>query len=94
MKTKKSTIIRTVLFVIALINSFMSTIGKSPIPIDDETITALISWGFSAITGIWAWWKNNSFTKAAKAGDMVKDAIKSGELSGDIRITAQEIKSE
>ena len=33
------------------------------------------------IASVWAWYKNNSISQAAIAGDKVKDAIKSGYLN-------------
>lgn len=70
-KITKGTIIRTVILVIALVNQILALFGKSPIPIDDDTVTKLISAGFGLFASIIAWWKNNSFTQKAIEADEV-----------------------
>ena len=68
----KGTLIRTILLVFALINQVLAVFGKSPIPIDDDTVTNLISTAWTVIASLIAWWKNNSFTdKAIKADKML-----------------------
>ena len=68
----KGTLIRTILLVFALINQILAVFGKSPIPIDDDTVTNLISTVWTVIASLIAWWKNNSFTdKAIKADKML-----------------------
>ena len=71
MKIKKETIIRTVILALALINQILTSTGNSIIPISDEQITELISLGFTVGASLWAWWKNNSFTKNAIEADKV-----------------------
>ena len=74
MKITKGTLIRTILLVLALINQILAVFGKSPIPIDDDTVTNLISTIWTIIASLIAWWKNNSFTdKAIKADKMLKE---------------------
>lgn len=68
-KVTVSTIIRTVLLVLALVNQGLTIAGLSPLPIEDETVTQVISLAATIVTALAAWWKNNSFTKAAIAGD-------------------------
>ena len=65
----KGTLIRTILLVLALINQILAVFGKSPIPIDDDTVTNLISTVWTVIASLIAWWKNNSFTKKAIEAD-------------------------
>ena len=70
----KGTLIRTILLVLALINQILAVFGKSPIPIDDDTVTNLISTVWTVIASLIAWWKNNSFTKKAiKADEVLKE---------------------
>ncbi len=72
----KGTLIRTILLVFALINQVLAVFGKSPIPIDDDTITNLISTIWTVIASLIAWWKNNSFTdKAIKADKVLKNEL-------------------
>ena len=66
---KKETIIRTAILILALINNALTLFGKSPIPIDDETLSTLLSLILTTAAAIWAWWKNNSFTKHAIEAD-------------------------
>jgi SPP1 family holin len=66
---KKDVLIRTVILAIALVNQILTAFGKSVIPIDDETITQLISVIFTIATSVWAWWKNNSITPEAIVAD-------------------------
>lgn len=63
------TITRTVLLAFALINQLLTASGHSIIPIDDATITQFIAAGFTIVTSLMAFWKNNSFTKNAQAAD-------------------------
>ena len=67
----KGTLIRTILLVLALINQILAVFGKSPIPIDDDTVTNLISTAWTVIASLIAWWKNNSFTNKAIKADKV-----------------------
>lgn len=76
MKITKGTLIRTILLVFALINQVLAVFGKSPIPIDDDTVTNLISTAWTVIASLIAWWKNNSFTdKAIKADKVLKNEL-------------------
>ena len=68
---KKDTIIRTVVLVLAFVNQILTSTGHSLIPISDEEITELISLVFTIGASVWAWWKNNSFTKNAIEADKV-----------------------
>lgn len=70
----KGTIIRTATLGLALTNQVLTVFGKSPIPIDDDTVTNLISAGCTVGAAVAAWWKNNSFTqKAIKADRLLKE---------------------
>lgn len=75
-KITSGTVARTVIFALALINQILTSTGHSVIPIDDETITSVITLGFTIVASIIAWWKNNSFTKAAIEGDKIMKEIK------------------
>jgi SPP1 family holin len=37
--------------------------------VDADTLTYYISFIFTAISAVWSWWKNNSFTKNAQKAD-------------------------
>lgn len=80
MKIEQGTIIRTVLLVVALINQALTIAGHSVLPISDEQLTEFLSMGFTIVTALWSWWKNNSFTKSAKMADKFKNGINSGSI--------------
>lgn len=69
MKIKTDTIIRTIILALALINQILTTTGHSIIPISDEQVTEIITLAVTVGASLWAWWKNNSFTKHAIAAD-------------------------
>lgn len=69
-KITKETIVRGILYLIALINNILTVKGLPSIKIGSEEITLLVS---TAIM-LWGFWKNNSFTKdAIKADIYLKD---------------------
>lgn len=69
MKITAGTIVRTVILAVALVNQILVASGHSVIPIPDEDWENLITTGATVITALIAWWKNNSFTAAARLGD-------------------------
>lgn len=60
---EKATLIRTSLLVVALVNQFLTANGITPI--DEEATANLVATIFTAVTAIWAWWKDNDITKKA-----------------------------
>lgn len=72
------TIARTVCLILALVNQVLTVLGYNIINISDDTVNTLISTGFTVITAIAAWWKNNSFTNAAIEADRVMNELKEG----------------
>lgn len=68
-KVTAGTIARTIALVLALINQLLTATGHPIIPISDDLINQLVSVSATIITSVIAWWKNNSFTKAALVGD-------------------------
>ena len=65
------TIARTVILILALVNQVLTATGHSVINISDENVNTLISTGFTIVSALIAWWKNNSFTHAAIKADAV-----------------------
>ncbi|WP_164669244.1 phage holin [Virgibacillus doumboii] len=59
----KGTIIRTAALLLALVNQCLVMFGKSPLPIDSEFLEQGISYAFTLVTSITAWYKNNYVTK-------------------------------
>ena len=78
MKIKTDTIIRTVILALALINQILTTTGHSIIPITDQQVTEVITLAVTVGAALWAWWKNNSFTKHAIAADEYMKELKNG----------------
>ena len=77
------TLIRTLVLALALINQLLVAVGMSPLPIEEAQLETLLSTGATVFAALGAYWKNNSITAAAKAGDTVKDAVKAGNLSAE-----------
>lgn len=69
MKISKGTISRTICLAIALINQALIMSGKEILPFADDQIYESVSLIFTIVSSIAAWWKNNSFTKAAIMAD-------------------------
>lgn len=72
---KVETLTRTAVLMLALLNQILSATGHSPIPVDSEELERLISTGLTVVAAIWAWWKNNSFTREAIAADNYLDSL-------------------
>lgn len=65
----KATILRFSILILALINQFLANKGVSPIPVDEETISMIIT---SAI-GLYVAYKDNPTSKEGKqANDKMK----------------------
>lgn len=75
----KETIIRTIILVVSLINMALTYFGKNPLPFAEEEIYGFFSMLFTAAASIWAWWKNNSFSKNAIKADEFLKKLKNGE---------------
>lgn len=71
MKISAGTIARTIALALALINQVLNALGYQMLNISDEEINTLISTIFTIVAAVTAWWKNNSFTKAALKADEV-----------------------
>ena len=76
MKVSKSTIVRTIVLVVMLLNQLLAAFGKSPLPFSDEQVDSFVSTVLTVVSSIWAWWKNNSFTKAALTADKYMNELK------------------
>lgn len=83
-KCTKSTLLRTALLIVALINNCLTLCGHSVLPFDEEMVTQVISAAFTGVTSIMAWWKNNSFSEAAhKADSHLKELKSSKKVSAE-----------
>ena len=61
----KGTIVRTIALALAWINQLLAVNHISPIPVDEVTISSVIT----GVVSLWTWWKNNNFTREAKQAD-------------------------
>lgn len=64
-----STWVRTAVLIAALINQALVVCGAAKSEADMDTLTYYVSFAFTAISAVWSWWKNNSFTKKAQKAD-------------------------
>ena len=71
----KGTLTRTVLLWLAIINQILTALGINPLPLDDNTVSTVITTVFA----LWAWRKNNDFTHAAKKGTELTKSLKNGD---------------
>ena len=76
---KKETIIRTVVLGVALWNQVLMMNGKSIFPLTNDQIADAIGVGFTVVTAVVAWWKNNSFTAPAIEADRYLEQLRSGD---------------
>lgn len=76
MNIKADTIARTIVLALALINQLLAVAGKEVLPFTNDDIYQVVSLVATFITSGVAWWKNNSFTKAAIEADTYKDELK------------------
>ena len=72
---KPETVARTFVLVLALVNQCLSAAGKSPLPINSETLEQFVTAGITTAAALWAWWENNSFTKEAIAADNYLESL-------------------
>ncbi len=64
-----STWIRTFVLVVALLNQALLIFGVTKSETDIDTLTYYVSFAFTALSSLWSWWKNNSFTQKAQKAD-------------------------
>lgn len=84
MTISAGTIARTIILILALVNQILTATGHSVINISDESINTLISTGFTIVTAIVAWWKNNSFTQSAlKADEVMREGKENASRTSD-----------
>lgn len=82
-KNTIETIARTASLGLALTNQILNAFGIQVLPIEDSQLNTLITTGLTVGTSLVNWWYNQNFTGAAKAGQKVTNAIKSGSITTD-----------
>ncbi len=78
---KPDTLVRTAVLVLALINQILEVFGKSPLAVEDETVSQLINAAFTVVAAVAAYWKNNSVSAEAIEADEYLAALRSGEAT-------------
>ena len=78
MHVKKSTIVRLIFLVVAIINRFLTSKGVGFNLFMDDYLAGLVADLFIAITSIVAFWYNNSFTKEAIEADSYLEDLRNG----------------
>ncbi|MFR6311004.1 phage holin [Anaerofustis stercorihominis] len=79
----KGTIARTLILFLGLINAGLKLFGMDILPISDGQINTAVTAVWAVGGALWTWWKNNSFTSAAQAGDNLKNALKEGTVKAE-----------
>lgn len=74
MKITKSTIVRTILVALVIINFVLEKCGIDVIPADEYTVLMFVETAIEIAILAVGFWKNNSFTdKAIKADEFLKN---------------------
>ena len=63
--------VRTIVLIIALIGQFLVILGRKTEAINIDQWTEYVTYAVTAISSVWAWWKNNSFTQKAQGADNI-----------------------
>lgn len=79
MKISKSTIIRTILLALVVINFLLEKLGIDLIPVDESVIGMLVETGIEIAVIAVNFWKNNSFSEAAIKADEFLKELRTGE---------------
>ena len=79
MSISKSTIIRTILLVLVIVNIFLERCGIDIIPADEYFVTMLVETVLEIAIIIVGFWKNNSFSQAAIKADAFLKQLKGEE---------------
>lgn len=81
-KTKVIEMVATILIaVLAIVNTVLAGMGKSPLPISSDSVNVVVSGVVSTVLLAWNTWKNRNVTTAAQKGQEITDLIKSGQVS-------------
>lgn len=82
MSVDKSTIIRTVILFISLVNAVLQMLGIQTLPIDNELVTEAVSVALLLYSAVSSWWHNNSMTKEAIQADEYLKQLKEDKHNG------------
>lgn len=79
MKITKSTIVRTILTILVLINFILEKCGVDIIPTDESTIAMIVEGIIEIAVIVVGFWKNNSFSQNAIKADAFLAQLKESE---------------
>lgn len=74
-KERTNAIARIVVTAVLLINAGLTAAGKSPIPLDENTVYEVISQVAAGAAVLISWWKNNNLTQNAVKAQTFKDKL-------------------
>lgn len=75
---KPGTVARIVVLLVLLTNQALVVAGLNPVPISEEELYQNITAVLTTAWALWAAWKNNSLTLAARVADEYMEQLKSG----------------
>ncbi|MBP3626823.1 MAG: phage holin [Clostridia bacterium] len=81
MKVSKSTIIRTVMLLIVLLNLILERFGIDVIRTDESTILKFVEYIIEMAVIVVSWWYNNSFSQKALKAQKYLEALKEEEYN-------------
>lgn len=90
MKISKSTIIRTILVAIVIINFILEKLGVDLIPADESVITMFVETFIEIAVIVVGFWKNNSYSQAAIRADEILKELRNDETEWEGEIEADE----
>ena len=90
MKISKSTIIRTILVVIVIVNFILEKLGVDLIPADESIITMFVETFLEIAVIAVGFWKNNSYSQAAIRADEFLKELRSDEAEWESEPEADE----
>lgn len=72
------TVARMIFLIFSMVNGAAAIFGFTKLDIDENTIYTVVTGISVIVSAIVGFWKNNSFTAEAQAGDNLKNALKEG----------------
>ena len=74
---------RTICLFVALANQILIMVGKDVLPFAENDIYQAVSIIATIVTGVIAWWHNNSFTDSAIQADKYLHELKSAQTDSE-----------
>ena len=93
MKISKSTIIRTILVVIVIINFILEKLGVDLIPADESVISMFVETFIEIAVIVVGFWKNNSYSQAAIRADEFLKELRNDETEWESEPEAEEYET-